>query len=158
MADTKSASTRSYYSMMEFIENLKTTFEIDDEFDFSILVEKSPIKKQFTFCCKVLAIIIGNIRTVYYDEIVEKDLQYVDVKETGRRKMGTRKNPWFIDGNSKTRIYQDNSFIEYSFRNANPKDLKFVEKLRKKFNIIPPRDFTGKALHFDDEKLFSDDF
>ena len=149
-------TTRSYYSMMEFIDELKNTFDIENEFDFSILVEKKPIKKKYTFCCKVLAVILGKVRTIYYDELCEKDLQYVDVKETGRRKMGTRNNPWFIDGNSKIQSYKGNEFIEYSFRNANQKDLKFVEKLRKKYNIVPPRDFAGKALHFDDDKLFDE--
>ena len=153
---TSAGTTRSYYSIMDFVNELKNTFEIDSEFEFSILVEKSPIKKQYTFCCKVLAVIIGKIRTVYYDELVAKDLQYVDVKETGRRKMGTRKNPWFIDGNSKIQTYKGNEFIEYSFRNASQKDLKFVEKLRNKFNIVPPRDYIGKALHFDDDKFLDE--
>ena len=70
--------------------------------------------------------------------------------------MGTRKNPWFIDGNSKINTFKENEFVEYSFRNASQKDLKFVEKLRKKFNIIPPRDFAGKALHFNDDKIFEE--
>ena len=157
MSDTESANTRSYYSMIEFINEFKSAFEIEDEFDFSILVEKSPIKKQYAYCCKILAVILSTGRIIYYNELVSKDLQYVDVKETGRRKMGTRKNPWFIDGNSQVQTYKGNEFIEYSFRNASQKDLKFVEKLRKKFNIVPPRDFTGKALHFDDNK-FLDDF
>jgi len=151
--DASVKTTHSYYSMMEFINELKTKFEIDSEFDFSILVEKSPIKKQYTYCCKVLAVIIGNTRKVYYNEICANDLRYVDVKETGRRKMGTRNNPWFIDGNSKIQIHKGNEYIEYSFRNAGQKDLKFVEKLRGKFNIKPPRDFVGKALHFGNDEL-----
>ena len=75
MADAEPACERSFYSMIEFIDKMKLNFEIEKEFDFSILVEKSPIKKQFTFCCKVLAVILGNIRTVYNDELQEKDLQ-----------------------------------------------------------------------------------
>ena len=71
--------------------------------------------------------------------------------------MGTRKNPWFIDDNSEIKKSdKGNEYIEYSFRNAGPKDLKFVEKMRKKFNIIPPRNFVGKALHFNDDKIFEE--
>ena len=100
MSEERSAPT-SFYNILEFIDELKTKFELANEFDFSILVEKSPIKKRYTYCCKVLAIIIAGRKTITYDQIVEKDLQYVEIKETLRRKMGTRNHPWYIDGNSK---------------------------------------------------------
>ena len=96
---------------------------------------------------------IAGLRTIPYDELVENDLQYVDVKENIRRKMGTCKHPVFIDGNSKVQIYKENEFIDYSFRNPSRKDLQCVEKMRKKFNIIEPREFIGKVQHLDD-KLF----
>ena len=67
--------------------------------------------------------------------------------------MGNRNNPWLVDGNSKIQNYKDNDYIEYSSRNPSNKDLKFVEKMRTKFNITPPRDFAGKALHFNDELI-----
>ena len=158
MTDTESAQACSYHSMIEFINSLKLHFEIEKEFDFSILVEKSPIKNKFTYCCKVLAVIFGpNSQKIYYDELQENDLQYVNVKETQRRKMGTRKTPWFIDGNSEIKKSdKGHEYIEYSFRNASHKDLKFVEKLRAKFGITPPRDFVGKALHFNDDKIFEE--
>ena len=156
MADTESAQTCSYYSMIDFISELKTTFDINSDFDFSILMEKSPIKRMYDWSCKVLAVILGTGRTIYYDELQEKDLQYINVKETPRRKMGTRKNPWFVDGNSKINTFKGNDYIEYSFRNAGTKDLKFVEKMRKKYNIVAPRDYIGKALHFGDDKLFDE--
>jgi len=150
------SGTPTYHSMIEFVENLKSNFEIHDEFDFSILIEKSPIKRTYDWCCKVLAVILGNGRTIYYDELKKNNLQYINIKETPRRKMGIRKNPWFVDGNSKINKYKDNEFIEYSFRNASQKDLKFVEKMRMKFNIVPPRDFAGKALHFEDDKFLEE--
>ena len=157
MAEQGSSSgTVSYYSMIEFIDELKLKFEFDKDFDFSILVEKSPIKKQYNnYCCKVLAVIIAGLRTIMYDELVEHDLQYVDVKENVRRKMGTRKYPFFIDWNSKVQEYKGNEFIDYSFRNPSRKDLQCVEKMRKKFNIVEPREFIGKAQHLDD-KLFDE--
>ena len=40
--------TRSYYSVLDFISELKSTFNIEGEFDFSILMEKSPIKRENT--------------------------------------------------------------------------------------------------------------
>ena len=152
----ESEQTHSYYSMIEFVDALRMNFGLDAECEFSLLVEKSPIKRTYDWCCKVLAIILSTGRTIYYDELQEKDLQYVNVKETPRRKMGNRKNPWFIDGNTQVQSFKGNQFIEYGFRNAGPKDLKFVEKMRKKFNIIPPREFVGKALHFNDDKLFDE--
>jgi len=88
-----------------------------------------------------------------YDELIENDLQYVKVKENQRRKMGTRKHPFYIDGNSKVQEYKGNEFIDYSFRNPSKKDLQCVEKMRKKYNIIEPREFIGKVQHLDD-KLF----
>ena len=77
--------------MIEYVENLKSNFEINDEFDFSILIEKSPIKRTYDWCCKVLAVILGNGRTIYYDELQKKNLQYINTKEAPRRKMGIRK-------------------------------------------------------------------
>jgi len=155
----ESEQARSYHSMIEFVDVLRSNFDLDVEcleFDFSLLVEKSPIKRTYDWCCKVIAIILSTGRTIYYDELQEKDLVYVNVKETPRRKMGTRKNPWFIDGHSKIQTYKDHEFIEYSFRNASQKDLKFVEKMRKKYNIVPPREYIGKALHFGDDKLLDE--
>ena len=101
MAEQGSSSgTVSYYSMLEFIDELKLKFDLDKDFDFSILVEKSPIKKQYNnYCCKVLAVIIAGLRTIMYDELVEHDLQSDDVNVT--RKRGTRKHLFFIDDNSK---------------------------------------------------------
>ena len=114
-------------------------------------MEKYPIRRKYDWRCKVLAVIIGNNNTIYYDKIQENDLQYVIVIETARRKIGNSNNPWFVDGNSKVQNYKDNDYIEYSFRNPSNKDLKFVEKMRAKFGITPPLDFAGKALHFNDD-------
>ena len=57
--------SRSYYSMIEFIDELKLKFDLDKDFDFSILVEKSPIKKQYNnYCCKVLGVIIAGLSPI----------------------------------------------------------------------------------------------
>ena len=75
--------SRSYYSILEFIDELKLKFEFDKDFDFSILVEKSPIKKQYNnYCCKVLAVIIAGLRTIMYDELVENDFNMLMLKRT----------------------------------------------------------------------------
>ena len=142
--------TCKHYNMLEFVDELKSTFEITEEFDFSILMVKLSIKRMYDWCCKVLAVILSNGRIIYYDDLRENDLQYINIKETPRRKMGLRKHPWFVDGNSKVCSYKGNDFIEYSFRNASSKDLKFIEKMRKKYNIEEPHEFSGKALHFGD--------
>jgi len=152
----ESEQTYSYHSMIELVDALRLNFDLEGEFEFSLLMEKSPIKKTYYWCCKVLAIILGTGRTIYFDELQEKDLVYVNVRENARRKMGVRKNPWFIDGNSTIKSHKDNEFVEFSFRNASPKDLKLVEKMRKKYNIVPPREFVGKALHLKDDKLLDE--
>ena len=54
---------------------------------------------------------------------------------------------------AKYKIYKDNDFIEYSFRNASKKDLAIVEKMRAKFNITAPHEFRGKSLHLNDDVL-----
>ena len=156
MTETDSAS-RSYYSMVDFVDQLKLQYEIEKDFDFSILVEKTPIKRKYTHSCKVLAIIILGLKTITYKEIVKNDLQYVEVRDTVRRKLGTRNTPFFIDGNSKVQTYNGNNFIEFNYRNASPKDLALVAKMRAKFNIPEPRDFKGKTIHLTDDILLDDE-
>ena len=69
MSEDNSAS-RSYYSMLDFVDQLKLIYEIEIDFDFSILVEKTPIKRKYTYSCKVLAIMILGWKTIRYNEIV----------------------------------------------------------------------------------------
>ena len=59
MTSDENSASSSCYSMMDFVDELKTKFEIKDDFDFSILVEKTPIKRKYTYSCKVLAIMIS---------------------------------------------------------------------------------------------------
>ena len=66
MTETESAQACSYHSMIEFINSLKLHFEIEGEFDFSILMEKSPIKRKYDWCCKVLAVILSTGKTICY--------------------------------------------------------------------------------------------
>ena len=59
--------TRNYFSVIDFISELKTTCKIDGEFDISILMEKSPIMRKYDWCCKVLAVIFGNNNQKIYN-------------------------------------------------------------------------------------------
>jgi hypothetical protein len=148
--------TRSIYSMLEFIDELKNKYEINSEFDFSILVEKNPLKKTYSYCTKILAIVlkIGDVKKmIHHPEIVENDLELLEVKTTPRRIMGTRKNPFWINGNSKIQTYKENEFIEYAFMNPSKKDLELVTKIRKKFNIVEPRVFEGRKIIVEDSLL-----
>jgi hypothetical protein len=142
--------------MLEFITVLAEKFDFDYDFDFSILVEKNPIKKTFTYLTKVLAVLLKSSETkrlIRYDELVENDLEFVEVKQTSRRVMGTRKNPFWINGNSKVQTYKDNEFIEYSFMNSSKKDLEFVAKIRAKYNIIEPHVYEGRKVALDDDLM-----
>jgi hypothetical protein len=150
------ARTRSIYSMMDFITELKDKFEIDGDFDFSILVEKNPIKKMYTYLTKVLAIVLkqGDKKwIIHHPQLVENDVELLEVKTSARRIMGTRKNPFWLCGNSKIQTYKDNQFIEYVFINPSKKDLDFVAKIRKKFNIVEPHIYETKKIVVDDSIL-----
>ena len=157
MSSEDNSASRSYYSMLDFVDQLKLQYEIEKDFDFSILVEKTPIKRKYTHSCKVLAIMISGLKTIPYNEIVKKDLQYVEVRDTTRRKMGTRNTPFFIDGNSQVQTYKNN-YIKFNYRNASQKDLALVAKMRAKFNIPEPQDdFIGKVMHLTDDILLDDE-
>ena len=144
-------------SVKDYVDDLKQELKIKDQFNFSILVEQEPIKQTYNYFCKVLAVIIktksGSSQTIHYDKIKELEYEFIEPKESARRKMGVRKLPFFIDGSSEIKTYKDHEFIEYNFRNPNKNDLKFIEKIRAKFNIEPPHIFKSEALHFDDDLL-----
>jgi hypothetical protein len=91
---------------------------------------------------------------IHYDKIQEHDLTYIEIKDNHTRKVGVRNTPFFIDGNSKVQTFKGNEFIEYSFRNPTRKGLEDVDKIREKFNIPAPHDFTGAKLTFCDTDFF----
>jgi hypothetical protein len=90
-----------------------------------------------------------------FNQIQEHMLNYIEVKENHTRKVGTRKQPFWLDGSSKIQTFKGNDFIEYCFRNANNKDLKMISRMREKYGIDEPREFKGVQLHFD-EQLFDE--
>ena len=79
-----------------------------------------------------------------YKELAKHDLQYIEVKETTRRKMGIRKLPFFIDGICKLKEYEDHLNVECSFGDPSKKDLTIIEKMRHIYNIPEPHEFVGK--------------
>src|SRR5215469_17871903 len=147
-------------SVLEFVDELNTILEINQEFNFSILVEKNPIKKTYTYVCKVLGVVCkdkaGKVFQMMYDKLQDEMLNYIEVKENHTRKVGKRNSPFFIDGCSKLQEFKGNKFIEYCFRVCNNKDIKMVTKIREKFGVDAPKEFKGEALHFDDV-MFDDD-
>jgi hypothetical protein len=144
-------------NMLDFVDNLTTNFDIKDDFNFSILVEQKPTQKKYSHGCKVLSIILQTNSkriVIHYDQIQEFELTYIEIKDNRTRKVGVRNTPFFIDGNSKLQTFKGNEFIEYSFRNPTRTDLKFVEKVREKFNIPAPHEFTGAKLTFEENDFF----
>jgi hypothetical protein len=142
------------HNVMDFVEQLKTIAETNDDFNFSILVEQKPIQKKYTYVCKVLSIIVqakSNRKVIHYDQIQEHDLTFIEIKENHIRKVGVRNTPFFIDGNSKVQTFKGNEFIDYSLRNPSRTDLQFIDKVREKFNISAPRDFVGTNVTFNDD-------
>jgi hypothetical protein len=147
------------YSPMDFVEQLKTIAETNNDFNFSILVEQKPIQKKFTYVCKVLAIILqskvirslADRKVIHYDKIQEHGLTYIEIKENHTRKVEERYTPFFIDGNSKVQTFKGNEYIEYSLRNPTRTDLKYIEKVREKYNIPAPHTFVGDKLTFTED-------
>jgi hypothetical protein len=132
--------------------------KIQNDFDFSILVEQQPIKKQYNnYVTKILSIITKvkdeKAQFIHYDKILEHELTYLIIKETPRRKVGDRRTPFVIDGSSVNEEFKGNPFINYSLRNPTKVELKKIDKLRIKYQITPPREFVGQKLTFDDEDL-----
>src|SRR5215469_18040529 len=81
---------KAYHTMMDLIrEKVKGLLGIKDDFNFSILVEKNPVKKKYTYLCKLLAIIVKDssmkLHYIHFDKIEEEALNFVDVKENTRR-------------------------------------------------------------------------
>jgi hypothetical protein len=149
--------TTQTLSPMDLVDQLKEILDTTEEFNFSILVEQNPIKKKFTYVCKVLSIItkIGNNKPqfIHYDKILEHSLNYIEIKENHTRKLGSRKTPFFIDGSSVVQKYKENEFIEYALRNPTRIELKHVDKIRIKYKIPIPREFVGMKLGFEDDDL-----
>jgi hypothetical protein len=145
------------YSPLELIDVLKDILENKEEFNFSILVEMQPIKKKFTYVCKILSIITksgsNKAQIINYDKILEHELNYIEIKENHTRKIGNRKTPFWIDGSSVIQEFKGNQFIDYSLRNPTKIELRRVDKLRIKYQISAPRIFVGQKLTFDDESL-----
>jgi hypothetical protein len=142
-------------SPMELVDELKTILKIKDEFNFSILVEQNPIKKKYTYVCKILSIVAkeGSNKPQYlhYDKIIEHELNYIEIKENHMRKIGDRKTPFWIDGSSVIQEFKGNQFIEYSLRNPTKMEIRRIDKLRIKYKIPIPRNFVGVKLGFDDD-------
>jgi hypothetical protein len=141
-------------SMLEFVDRLKEILETEEEFNFSILTEMNPIIKKYTFVCKVLAIIVkvnNKNRYIHYDEVTKQELNYAEIRDNHTRKVGKRSTPFFIDGSSKIQTFKDNDFIEYSLRSASRTDLKFVDKIREKFNVQAHKEFVGMKLGFEED-------
>jgi hypothetical protein len=142
-------------TMMDFVEKLKNVLKTDDNFNFSILVEASPIKKRFSYTSKIIAVIvkIDKLKFIHFDELQKYEWTYIEIKENNRRKVGKRSTPFFIDGNTTIQTFKECDFVQYSFRNPNKKDLIAIDRIRDKYDITPPKEFVGEVLHFDEEEI-----
>ena len=141
--------------LLELVEELRMISEIETEFNFSILIEQNPKVREYTYVCKVLAIIMkenvkgSKPKFVHYDEIVKLGLNYIEVKKKWNQKIGI-KTPSFIDGSSVVKEYKGNHFIEFNIRLPNKRDMQAVELIRKKYNIAAPYVFKSENLHFNE--------
>ena len=73
--------------LLELVEELRMNSEIETEINISILIEQNPKEKEYTYVCKVLAIIMkenvkgSKPKFVHYDDTVKLGLNYrVDKK------------------------------------------------------------------------------
>ena len=141
--------------LLELVEEIRTIYEIENQFNFSILIEQNPIERKFSYVCKVMAIIIkenvkgSKPRTIHFDEIVNHGLNYVEVKKKRNQKIGM-KTPSFVDGSSIMKKFEGHDYVEFNLRFPNKRDLLAIEHIRKKFNIPVPYQFKSESLHLSD--------
>ena len=118
--------------LLELVEEIRTTYKIENEFNFSILIEQNPIDRKYSYVCKVLAIIIKEIvkgskpRTIHFDEIVKHGYNYVEVKKKRNQKIGM-KTPSFVDGSSIIKKFEGHDYVEFNLRFPNKRDLVSID-------------------------------
>ena len=143
------------FKLLELIEEIRMVYEIENEFNFSILIEQNPIDRKYSYVCKVLAIIIKEIvkgskpRTIHFDEILKHGYNYVEVKKKRNQKIGM-KTPSFVDGCSVVKKFEGHDYVELNLRFSNKRDLVAIDQIRKKYEIQTPYHFKSESLHLSD--------
>ena len=151
--ENATSTTSSSFKLLDYIKELKTNFDINYEFNFSILIEQSPIERKYTYVGKVLGIIVRSLdgksrQVLNYDELVDCDMKYVEVKKLRNQKIGIE-TPTFIDGCSVIKNFKGHDFLEFNFRFANKKqDAEAIKKIRETYKIPVPYKFKSTPLHF----------
>jgi hypothetical protein len=138
--------------IVDVIQKLYEHFGIVDDviFDFDILVEQKPFANKFDYLAKVLHIYIqfeDGSESLKYPEIVELGIESMLIKNNNYRnvtKHHTR--PFIVNGSSKILNYEGYDYVDYRFKNLTMNQLKSVEEMRVKFNIVKPHEFVGKNL------------
>lgn len=127
------------------LENLPEGFE-QDSTKFSILCEKEPIVGTYNIRAKALYIIYkdgDNVTKLYPDSIVQPWFEFT---ETSRRRLNSKKKPFWINGNTTVKEYANNEYIDYSLTSVKKAEEPLVKAFRKKYNVEEPVVFEGEQL------------
>ena len=146
------SSTTNFQKIKDFVlNNAPEGFEKEGT-KFSILCEKEPYVGTYTVKGKAIYIIYknkdGNVARVYADSIKEP---FFEFKETNRRRLNSKKKPFWINGDNVIQHYNDHEFINYSFEQVKKTEEPLVLKLRAKFDLQEPAVYEGEhlGLHLD---------
>lgn len=137
----------SFQKIKDFVINNAPEGFKENGTRFSILCEKEPYVGTYTIKGKALYIIYknnkGETTKIYPDSINEP---YFEFKETTRRRLNSKKKPFWINGDTSIQHYQDYEYINYSFKQVTKAEEAMVSKLRIKYNIVEPEVYEGTTL------------
>lgn len=144
-----SAETKATPKILDFIyENAPEGFK-DETTKFSILCEKEPYVGTFSIKAKALYIIFKNkdddTTKLYPDNIKQP---YFEFKESNRRRLLTKKKPFWINGDMKIETYNEYTYINYSFNQLKKSEESMMKKFRIKYSVEEPEVYEGENLGF----------
>ena len=141
------SSTTNFQKIREFIANNAPEGFEEEGTKFSILCEKEPYVGTYTVKGKALYIIYknkkGEVAKLFPDSIKEP---FFEFKESNRRRLNSKKKPFWINGDNIVQHYNDYEFINYSFEQIKKAEESMVLKLRAKYDLVEPEVYEGEHL------------
>ena len=141
----------SHHKIFDYINNVVSLADSPEDyktFNFAILCDKYPIQiSKNNFLAKVMYISIQTPKStwrLYPDKITEYDIEHVIITSNARRRLNSKMNEFFINGNNEEHEYKDNKFYNYSIENTSKSTKEMILKLREKYNLTTPTIFQGE--------------
>ena len=144
---SEESKATQFLKIKEFVSNNAPEGFTDEGTKFSILCEKEPYVGTYTVTGKALYIVYknadGEIARVYPDMIAEP---YFEFKESNRRRLNSKKKPFWINGDNTVHYYNDYNFINYSFECIKKNEETMITRLRAKYDLVEPEIYEGEHL------------